>query len=162
MIRTHTLVDDFEYVSRLDDAVDAPVPPVDPEDKDAAKAHEAALAAFEHKWSLYQDGGGPCPLKGDAQPTYLRLRHLTPSESACVFELGSNEGGTAPLVARFALVGARGLEVEGKPYEVKFETLRHGGAKFRVASTKSMDVFPPALQFELGHVVMARMRLRPS
>lgn len=142
-IRTNTLVDNYEIVSRYDDAVDD------------------AVEDFEHKWKLYRDGMGDPPLRPGAEPSYITLRHLSSTERHFLLEK-SQEGGVLLAAARFALVAIRGLEIGGKPFEVRQETLTHGGVKFRVASRESLDALPEVIQVEIGGLAMERSQPRPS
>ena len=145
MIRSsHTLVGDYEFISKYDDAVDT------------------EAADFEHRWQLYVDGADKPPLKPDAEPTYIKLRHLKDSERIAAFELGERDGGALLLVARMALLGVRGFEIDGKPYEPKFGTIRYAGDKYRAVTRESLDELPGQIQLEIGTVALARSNLRPS
>lgn len=142
-IRTNTLVDSYELISRYDDAVDVDAPD------------------FEHRWKLYRDGMGEPPLKPGAEPSFIKLRHLSSTERHYLIEK-AQEGGALLAAARFALVGIRGLEIDGREFRVEFETLSHGGVKFQVAARKSLDLLPETIQIEIGGVVMDRLQPRPS
>src|SRR5687768_10380873 len=105
MIRPHTLVSDWEYVSRFDEAVDHDVPD------------------FDDAWRQYLDGAKEPPLKPGVEPTMFKLRHVTSTERVYLFELyQGEEKGLMLAAAAMALVGVRGLKDEqGKPIEVSKE-----------------------------------------
>jgi hypothetical protein len=146
MIRSNTLVQDYEYISRFDEAVDS------------------GREDFEHAWKLYLDGAGDCPLKAGVEPTRFKLRHITSSERVYLLELHSNgEHGLMVAAAAMALVGAKNLsDGEGKPAQVAREVTEVGPLKIAHATKASVDLLPPDVILELGSVVLDRMRLRPS
>lgn len=146
MIRSHTLVENYEYVSRFDEAVDADVP------------------EFDHKWKLYADGGGEPPLKAGAQPTRFTLRHVTSTERMYLFEMfQGEEKGLMLAAAAMALVSVKGFEDQsGKPIEVSKEFTDVGPVRIQHASKATLDALPVDVLLELGSVVVDRMRLRPS
>jgi hypothetical protein len=146
MIRSHTLVDNYEYVSRFDEAVDHDVP------------------EFEHKWKLYADGAGEPPLKPGAQPTRFTLRHVTSTERMYLYEMfQGEEKGLMLAAAAMALVGAKGLEdAAGKPIEVSKEFTDIGPLRIQHASKTTLDALPVDVLLELGAVAVERLRLRPS
>lgn len=153
MIRTNTLVDDFEYVSIHDEAIDAPADGSDP----------AAIEAFQHKWKLYRDGMGDPPLKAGVKPTRFKLRHITSAERIYLMELQSgDEKGVAVAAAAMAIVGASDLaDSDGKKIEIRQEATSVGPVKIRHASKESMDALPMEVLLEIGALVMERSTIRP-
>lgn len=145
-IRTNTLVQDFEYVSQFDEAVDK------------------SAEDFEHKWKIYRDGMGEPPLVAGSSPTRFKLRHVTSVERIYLLEIAQgDEHGLYIAAAAMSLVGAKGAADEaGKPYEVKFETSTAGPLKIRHATKASLDALPVEVLLELGSLAMERATARPS
>ncbi len=146
MLRSHTLVENYDFISQFDDAVEREAPD------------------FEQRWKLYTDGAADCPLKAGAEPTRFQLRHITSSERVYLLEL--HEGGEHGLMvaaAAMALVGIKNLrDEEGKPLEVKREATEIGPLRILHATKATLDRLPVDVILELGSVVLSRMQLRPS
>lgn len=145
-VRAHTLVENYEVVSRFDEAVDADAP------------------EFEHKWKLYRDGAGDLPLKAGVSATRFQMRHVTSTERVYLLELyQGEERGLMLAAAAIALVGAKGLEdASGKPVEVRRAFTDIGPLRIQHASKETMDALPVDVLLELGSVALDRMRPRPS
>ncbi len=146
MIRANTLVENFEYVSRADEAVDD------------------SVDEFDHKWKLYRDGMAAPPLKAGGKPTLFKLRHLSSTERMYLLELAQGgEQGLYIAAAAIALVGAKPLEgADGKPFEIRQEVTSVGPIKVRHATKDSLDALPVEVLLELGGLVMERATTRPS
>jgi hypothetical protein len=146
MIRSHTLVENYDYVSRYDEAVDRDLPD------------------FDEKWRLYLDGAGEPPIKAGEKPTKFQLRHVSSTERIYLYELYQHEEkGLMLAAAAMALVGVTGLDDgSGKPITVKQEHTDVGPLRIRHASKETMDRLPVDVLLELGAVVVERLRLRPS
>lgn len=146
MLRSNTLVDDFEYVSRADDAVDT------------------SAEDFEHKWKLYRDGAAEPPLKAGAKPTRFKLRHLTSTERLRLLEMSQGgEHGLYVAAVAFALVGIKDMDAPaGKESEFKQTWEDAGPVRLRHATKETLDAIPVEVLLELGALVMERTTARPS
>lgn len=146
MLRSHTLVADYEFISQFDDAVDRTVDD------------------FEHRWQMYRDGAADCPLIAGVEPTRFTLRHITSTERVYLLELHSGgEHGLMVAAAAMALVGIKGMRDEaGKPLEAKREFTEVGPLRIQHATRETMDRLPVDVILEIGSVVLERMKLRPS
>lgn len=146
MIRSHTLVEPYEYISRFDEAVDS------------------EAADFETKWKLYLDGAAPAPVKAGVEPTRFTLRHVSNVERVYLLELyQGEERGLMLAAAAMALVGVKGFDgPDGKPLQVVKEFTEIGPLRIQHASKETMDRLPVDVLLELGAVAADRMRLRPS
>jgi hypothetical protein len=146
MIRSHTLVDDYQYISRFDEAVDS------------------SLADFEDRWRQYMDGAAEPPLKPGIEPARFTLRHVTNTERVYLLEMAQgDEKGLMIGAASIALVEAKGVEgPDGKPLKVARDFTEYGPHKIQHANKATMDALPVDVLLELGAVAVERMRLRPS
>jgi hypothetical protein len=147
-IRSHTLVDKYEYVSRFDEAVDQSV-----ED-------------FEQAWQRYRDGTAQPPLKLGEEPTRFTLRHVTSTERLYLFEItqaGGERNALYLAAAAVGLVSVKGLTgADGAAIEIRQEVTRAGPLKIRSATKDSLDAIPWEVLMELGSVVLERSAVRPS
>lgn len=146
MIKTNTLVHDYDYVSQFDEAVD--------------KSGED----FEQKWKQYRDGMSEPPLLPGATPTIFKLRHVTSVEHAYLLELRqSDEHGFFVAAAALALVGIKGLAGEnGKPVTFRKESTQVGPVRLQHAAKETLDALPIEVLLELGVLAMERVAVRPS
>jgi len=146
MIRANTLVEDFEYVSQYDEAVDK------------------SAEDFDHKWTIYRDGLGDPPIKTGETPTRFKLRHLTATERLYLLELSQGEEhGLYIAAAAIALIGVKGMNgADGKPHVIRQEVTHVGPVRLRHASKESLDAFPMEILLELGGLVVERVTARPS
>lgn len=143
-----TLVDDYEYVSRNDDAVDS----------DAAD--------FDERWQKYMDGMGECPVKHGCEPSRFTMRHIGSLQKASLSEHLSRAAEDASQwqsacfeVARVALVGCKGLkDLDGSDFKVK----RHKVDGIMRVSEETLNKLPYELLIELGAVAISKMAPRPS
>ena len=133
MIRsTNTLVENYTYVSKLDEAVDT--------DCDE----------FKHKWELYLDGKADPPLRPGGKPTVWHLQHLSLRKRAKLNGMAPTE--FAVLATAMALVKAEGwVDMAGKPIEVEHQY--EDGV--RVTSEKTLEVMGDAL---CGDIAMRVIR----
>lgn len=146
-IKSHTLVEPYEYVSVHDAAVDSDAPD------------------FEERWRLYLDGAGEPPLKPGAEPVRYQLRHVTNTERGYLMKLGRDADGSAPLAAAaIALVGMSGAkDGEGKPLGVEFDFTQYGLFRIKHASQATLDRLGGLeVLYDIGGAVFHRMSLRPS
>jgi len=146
MIRTNTLVEDYEVISQFDDAVDKSV-----ED-------------FDHKWKMYRDGMGEAPLKPGEKPTRFKMRHLSSVERAWLLEVAQSEDkGLYVAAVQLALTGVRdALDHEGKPLRVDREATTVGAMRLLTVKKQSLEALPLEVIFELGSLAMERSAPRPS
>lgn len=136
--RTATLVEDYDYVSKFDEAVDQSLPD------------------FELRWKQYRDGVGEPPLIPGAKPVTFRLRHLGTAER---MYLSSAESGHERLLvaAGLAIVGVENLGVEFRKDSSKF-----GPYKLVHAHAEVIAAIPVEALADVGSLVIERVNLRPS
>jgi hypothetical protein len=144
MIKSNTLVADYDCISKDDEAVDR------------------SGDDFEHKWKVARDGLGDYPLLPEAKPTIFRLRHLGPVERAYLESAG---GFHEQLVAAaaLALVGVSDLnDSNGEAVEFRREATKFGTQKVLHAHASVLAAIPLRVLGEIGNVVLEKMTLRPS
>lgn len=146
MIKSNTLVEDFDVISQYDDSLD----------KDAPD--------FEQKWKEYRDGMGEPPLKAGEQPTRFKLRHITSTEHTYLSELAyGGDKGLFIGAAALALVSVKGMVgPDGHPVAVVQEVTKVGPLRLRSADKATLDKFPLEVLLELGAIAMERSTVRPS
>ena len=149
MINAHnTIVEDYEYISRHDDALDSGNP------------------AFEDKWQKYLDGVGQVPLRDGHAPTKFKMRHIQTSQKAQISEHMSKAAEDNSLwqkacyeAARIALVDCSGLvDVDGSDFKIK--RVRVDGVS--KVSEETINKLPYEVLIELGAVAISKMAPRPS
>ncbi len=150
--KTVTLAEEYQYVSRQDDAVNS----------DAAD--------FDEKWEQYVDGAGPPPLIPGAVPTKFTLRHLdTVARGKLMKYLARADDDPSTryeaCVAAFALA-VTGVEdclgPDGKPLKLTFDIDRDGEHPVRVLSAASLKEFELGWVLEVGGFVLSRLNPGPK
>jgi hypothetical protein len=144
VLRTNTLVEDYQYISKSDDAVDA----------DAAD--------FDEKWRLYQEGKGDPPLKAGKEPTVFTMQHLRSVRDKKLLhsESGKHGAGGALITAcLLSLKSADNLRDESGKL-VKLEQELNDGVW--CCAQESVDLLGLDLVLELGGVALSRMNASPK
>lgn len=113
---SNTLVENYQYISKYDEAVDK-------DDTD-----------FDDKWERYLDGQAEPPLRGSGQPTVWHFRHLTPRQRAKVMSMPHQEGAFAALAMSLTKVDNF---TDEKGRAIKVEHVFEDG--IRVASEKTLQ-----------------------
>lgn len=143
--KTNTLVSDFHFVSKQDDAVDA------------------SAADFEERWQRYLDGMADPPLKPGETPTTFVLKHLTSTELDAVRDLAVRSGGFASVLAACALglKAAKNWE-DGKDYAFRRETSRDLITPVEVVVAEDLNKLDGDVRLEIGSRVLAAATPRPN
>ena len=147
-----TLVEEYTYICRQDDAVQQDAPD------------------FDLKWQQYLDGQGPPPLIPGAKPTVFKLRHLnTLARGRLMRYLArANEDRSLFWDAAFAafnlaVVGVEGLlDAEGKPVKLQFDFDDEGPHKVPVLHADSVEQFDISWVYEVGDRVIKRLNPDPK
>ncbi len=146
MIKTSTLVENFDVISAYDDAVD----------KDAPD--------FDQRWKQHRDGMGDPPIKAGETPTRFKLRHISSTERTYLVEIAQGDDkGLYIGAAALALVGVSGMvDDEGRQIVVAQEVTKVGPLRIRSATKATLDKLPVEVLLELGALAMERSTVRPS
>ncbi len=149
--KTVTLVEEYDYISREDDAVNRDDP------------------AFDEKWEQYLDGQTEPPLLPGAKPTIFRLRHLnTVARTRLMRYIAQAQDDASrwpeALVAAFVL-GVVGVEnysgKEGKPLQVKPD-YDDGLHHCPILSAETVNEFEAETVLEVGGRVLSRLAPSPK
>jgi hypothetical protein len=144
VLNTNTLVEDYQYISKTDDAVD----------RDASD--------FDELWRLYQEGKGDAPLKPNKEPTVFTMQHLRSVEEKKLLHSESTKhgaGGALIMACLLSLKSADNLRDErGKLIKIARE-LQDG---HWCCSEESVDLLGLDLVLELGGVALNRMNNAPK
>ena len=145
---SHTIADDYEYISKSDDAVDKSAPD------------------FDEQWRKYLDGTGQAPLLAGVVPSKFKLRHLQLSERNKIREMLSNGDNIGALsgAAVMGLVSASGIKKpDGSDWSAERKKIDGVNRLTDVAIEQLTDGGKrDDLIFEIGTVVIQRMSPRPS
>lgn len=126
----------FEYISKLDEAVD-----IEREN-------------FEEEWERYREGTAACPLKDGLEPTRWMLAPVTNSRlRARLAGVHAKHGG----VAMFVSYASHGIEsvknlLDEKGDPVKLRRVRVDG--FPQLDDEQIADIPPAVLVEIGSVLV--------
>lgn len=129
--QTATLNDEFEYVSKLDEAVD-----------DSADD-------FDEKWKRYREGAGSeLPLKDGKEPTVWRLKPIADNRTmGHLSDLLQREGHVTCFIqaAAIGVVGAQNLELAIKRERIDGH---------QQLTEEVINAIPVPILVELGSVIM--------
>lgn len=107
VLKTATLVDDFEFISSEDPAVDT------------------SGDDFAEVWRRFLEGAGPAPIKEGQEPVIWKLRHIRGRRAREVIQdklIRDGVGTATTFVCRWALRSVQGLKDEhGKSLKVPIE-----------------------------------------
>lgn len=144
---SHTIADDYEYISKSDDAVDKESPD------------------FEELWGKYVDGAGQAPLLAGVAPSKFTLRHLHLSERNKIRSMLSDGDtvGALSLAARAGIVAVSGVKSGGSDWKIERKKIE-GIVQLTDACVEQLTECgaKDGLIFEIGTVVAQRMAPRPS
>ena len=133
-----SLSDKFEYISRLDEAVDT--------DRDD----------FDGEWKRYRDGApeAECPLKDGIEPTRWELTPITDSRQRSHLQGFQEKHGSSGLMVAYAACGITGvtnlLDEDGKA--VKLKRIREDG--YWTVSEAQLSKIPAEVLVEIGAVLL--------
>jgi hypothetical protein len=146
---TNTLVEDYEFVSQFDPAVDR------------------TAEDFELKWKQHLDGIAEVPLKPNAKPAKFRLRHLDDVDRKILRKMLSAGDGdvTQELLDAAAALAIIGFtDADGKELRLSFSTERYALFEATHVSGDSIRAMklPDNALTDVGGAVLARTFTRPS
>lgn len=167
--KTATLCEEYEYICRQDDAVDAPPEPEPADSEEIAAAKKKELAAFDLKWEQYADGKGPCPLVPGGKPTRFTLRHLnTVARGRMSTYLAKTDHDKSAwpeaLVAAFVL-GVKDVDncfsADGKAIKLVHD-YDDGLHNCPILSADSLNQFDMSVVMEVGSRIIKRLSPDPK
>ncbi len=134
-LKTATLVEEFEYVSLLDDALDG-----DAED-------------FADKFKVHRETGTMPPLKDGKKPTVWILRPVTGVRLQSMIDGVLEEHGRKAFYLTLAAAGLKGVKgvtnEKGKPFKLQFD--RSSG--YEMVCDEHLDLIGLDVLQELGMVL---------
>lgn len=145
-LRTNTLVEDYDYVTRFDPAVDA------------------GREDFAAAWEQYLDGAGECPIKPGGKPTIFRLRHLRKVDRALLQSMARDYGGNGAGVSDGAILWAFRLGVVGvnhpgsSPVNLSTQVTRES----RHLDLASVELFSDDVIIDVALRILSRLNLGPK
>lgn len=145
-LRTNTLVENYEYVTIHDPAVDR--------DRDD----------FEEAWAHYLDGAADCPLRAGGKPTIFQLRHLRKADRALLQAMsrrysGGESGLTDGSILWAFRLGVAGIDHDSStPVNLTFETTQES----RHLSEASLEMFQDDVIIDVALRIIGKLNVSPK
>ncbi len=165
-----TLVEDYSYISRQDDAVDSPAEPTATDSQEAIEQKVKAAEDFEHRWERYTDGMAEPPLRPGVKPTVFHMRHMgNPARAKLAPYLHRSSEDISHFweaaIAAFAL-SVRKVEncagLDGRPVKLVTEMDDQGIHPVEMLTRESMEHFDMSVLIEVGGFAIKRLNPSPK